>query len=97
MLVSFLLWLIPTILDTVVQVTNSVVVNRIAQGEKHRIELFQGFRESSLIVDGGLYYPPALCCIADENTTATLEAAVEAISTTTISTTTEIPIPEGDL
>ena len=48
MLVSFLLWLIPTILDTVVQVTNSVVVNRIAQGEEsnnfNNSHRFQGLK-----------------------------------------------------
>ena len=34
MIVSFLLWLVPATLDTVVQVTNSIAVNRIAQGEE---------------------------------------------------------------
>ena len=32
MLISVLLWLVPAILDTVVQITNAVVVNKIAQG-----------------------------------------------------------------
>ena len=32
MLCWVLLWLIPAILDTVVQITNSVVVNKMAQG-----------------------------------------------------------------
>ena len=36
--------------------------------------------QASLIIDGGLHYPPALCCVGDEN----------------ITTTPEIPIPEGD-
>ena len=34
MIVSFLLWLVPATLDTAVQVTNSIAVNRIAQGEE---------------------------------------------------------------
>ena len=33
MIVSFLAWLVPAVLDTVVQVSNSVAVNRIAKGE----------------------------------------------------------------
>ena len=32
MLCWVLLWLVPAILDTVVQITNSVVVNKMAQG-----------------------------------------------------------------
>ena len=37
MLCWVLLWLVPTILDTVVQITNSVVVNKIAQGEDIKV------------------------------------------------------------
>ena len=37
MLCSVLLWLVPAILDTVVQITNSVVVNKMAQGGDIRL------------------------------------------------------------
>ena len=37
MLCWVLLWLVPAILDTAVQITNSVMVNKMAQGEDIKV------------------------------------------------------------
>ena len=65
MLCWVLLWLVPAILDTVVQITNSVVVNKMAQGEDVKFVL----TDSNLclcVTEGHLNYPPALCCIPEQ-------------------------------
>ena len=45
MLVSFVATLAPAVLDIVVQVSNSVAVNKIAQGDKSIINNFSVFRK----------------------------------------------------
>ena len=83
MLCWVLLWLVPAILDTVVQITNSVVVNKMAQGGD--TELVGTVRNICLCVsEGQLNYPPALCCIPEQDIEST-------------ETPTDPPVAKGDI
>ena len=90
-IISFVAWLVPTILDTVIQINNALVVNHLAQthiDENGRIGditiVMVKFinRHFIPISVGGLNYPPALCCLPQEEI---LETPTEKIETSTIS------------
>ena len=94
-IISFVGWLVPTIFDTIIQINNALVVNHLAQthiDENGRIGditiVMVKFinRHFIPISVGGLNYPPALCCLPQEEILETptekIETSISAIGTT---------------